>query len=398
MATDETPRTDPGGQPSDQEHIEVTLSDIEEEVLAVPETGTSAAGAAAVEELTDEELLRGVWQGSTVTEEHILRLRRRRQIPDGVETRVPPAGEIQPEPREGEYIVFYSHFDQGFGLPVSKFTRFMMEQFLLQPHHLPANATLIMSCVAACMEAYVGVRATKFIWAKYFRFARQHLLKVTPKVTVECGAAVVMPRKNSIFPRFAGLKSCKKWQQTYFYIKNKAPKEGEEAADLINLPFPYRSGPPPEKNNFWDYNPDTDERDEDQLAELAAVDKALKELVDEGLTGDDLLCVWIEKRISPLQKRRCNIWQMSGPMDCNRMSTFVLTKDSVFRRVKAIATMVTLEAGWRYGKEPYTRDDPPPSVSTRKIVVLTEPHLLSEVSDICPRICSATFRAELYKM
>ena len=63
MATDENPRTDLGGQVPDQEHIKVTLSDIEEEVLAVPETGTSAAGAPAVEELTDDELLRGVWQG-----------------------------------------------------------------------------------------------------------------------------------------------------------------------------------------------------------------------------------------------------------------------------------------------------------------------------------------------
>ena len=67
MVTDESPRTDPGGQHSDQEHIDVTLSDIEEEVLAVPETGTSAAGALPVEELIDDELLRGVWQGSTVT-------------------------------------------------------------------------------------------------------------------------------------------------------------------------------------------------------------------------------------------------------------------------------------------------------------------------------------------
>ena len=70
-----------------------------------------AARTAAVEEMTDEELFRGVWKGSTITEEHILRLCRRRQIPDGVETRVPPAGEIEPEPQEGEYVVFYSHFD-----------------------------------------------------------------------------------------------------------------------------------------------------------------------------------------------------------------------------------------------------------------------------------------------
>ena len=60
MATDKNPQTDPSDQASDREHIEVSLSDIEEEVLAVPEMGALAAGAPAVKELTDDELLRGV--------------------------------------------------------------------------------------------------------------------------------------------------------------------------------------------------------------------------------------------------------------------------------------------------------------------------------------------------
>ena len=210
MATDENPQAKQGELASDHESVEETLSDAEE-TIAAPEAGTSAAGSIPVEDMTEEELLRGAWQGSLITESHILRLRRRRQIPDGVETRVPPAREIEPKPKEGEYVVFYLHFDRGFGLPVNNFTRYTMNQFFLQPHHLPANAILILSCVAACMEAYVCVRATKQIWAKYFLFARQHLPKVTPKVTVQCGAAAVMPRKNTIFPQFAGLKSCKKW-------------------------------------------------------------------------------------------------------------------------------------------------------------------------------------------
>ena len=103
----------------------------EEDNRANPEVEASAAGGEAVDEETEEELLRGVWQGSTITEEDILRLRRRRQIPDGVETRIPPVGEIEPNPKDGEYVVFYSHFDRGFGLPVSKFTRFTFNQFLI---------------------------------------------------------------------------------------------------------------------------------------------------------------------------------------------------------------------------------------------------------------------------
>ena len=91
MATDDTLRMDE--QAWDREHAELSPSYMEE-IHSVPESGTSAAREVGIEEVTDEDLLRGAWQGSTVTESHILRLRRRRQIPDGVETRVPPAGEI----------------------------------------------------------------------------------------------------------------------------------------------------------------------------------------------------------------------------------------------------------------------------------------------------------------
>ena len=170
MATEENPQANLGDNPSDQEHFEVLLTE-EEDNRENPEGGTSAAGRGAADDATEEELLPGVWQGSTITEEDILRLRQRRQILDGVLTRVPPIGEIEPHPEDGEYVVFYAHFDRGFALPVSNFTRFTMSQFQVQPHHLPVNAILAMSCVAACLEAYVGVRATKQIWEKYFQFA-----------------------------------------------------------------------------------------------------------------------------------------------------------------------------------------------------------------------------------
>ena len=39
-----------------------------------------------------------------------------------------------------------------------------------------------------------------------------------------------------------------------------------------------------------------------QLEELELVHTALVDLLAEGLTGDDLLRVWIERRVNPLQK------------------------------------------------------------------------------------------------
>ena len=83
-------------------------------------------------------------------------------------TRVPPKGQIEPEPEEGEYVVFAAHFDRGFALPMNNFTKKFLSDFKLQPHHLPANAILTMSSFVTFCEAYVGVVASLRTWAKYF--------------------------------------------------------------------------------------------------------------------------------------------------------------------------------------------------------------------------------------
>ena len=120
-------------------------------------------------------------------------------------------------------------------------------------------------------------------------------------------------------------------------------------------------GPPPEKNNGWNYNPEECEDSDEAVQGIELVHQALLDLIVEGLTADDLLRVWTERRISPLQKHAVKICYMDDRMDPHRMSTFALSKESVFRRVKAIAR-TTMGANWTWGKEPYTRENPPPSV------------------------------------
>ena len=69
----------PADPASDSENIEEMFLDAEATATA-PEAGPSAAPSIPVEDITEDELLRGAWQGSHITEEHIQRLRRRRQI------------------------------------------------------------------------------------------------------------------------------------------------------------------------------------------------------------------------------------------------------------------------------------------------------------------------------
>jgi hypothetical protein len=43
-----------------------------------------------------------------------------------------------------------------------------LNHYDLQPHHLPANAVMILSAFAAFYEGYAGIEPIVQAWAKYF--------------------------------------------------------------------------------------------------------------------------------------------------------------------------------------------------------------------------------------
>jgi hypothetical protein len=65
---------------------------------------------------------RGAWKGSDVKQAEINWLYRSRRIPAQVSCRIPNK-ELEPVPREGEVVVFATHFERGFGLSASDFFR-----------------------------------------------------------------------------------------------------------------------------------------------------------------------------------------------------------------------------------------------------------------------------------
>jgi hypothetical protein len=69
----------------------------------------------------------------------------------------PAGGERVPAPQPGETVVFYDHFPRGFALPASNFLRQFMDHFHLQPHHIGANAMMILAAFATLCEAYLGI-------------------------------------------------------------------------------------------------------------------------------------------------------------------------------------------------------------------------------------------------
>jgi hypothetical protein len=270
-----------------------------------------------------------------------------------------------PAPESGERVIFISHFERGFGLPASDFFRDFLDTYELQPHHLPANVVMILSAFAAFCEGFASIEAFSQAWAKYFQLCKQVIQETRSKDVppeTQCGAATIMSRKGSDFPKIELLESCKKWQKSFFYVKNTTDE------DLLNLP-PFVDEPPTAMKN-WTYNPKT------TVGPVNALHRIKGELRDAGLTPQDIVAYFISRHVSPLQHRSHKICQMSGPMDPTRHLTHELSPADILRRVKDICKSPQVTFAW--GLEPYSRDRPAPTVIflSRHIVIQPDIPLL----------------------
>jgi hypothetical protein len=219
---------------------------------------------------------------------------------------------------------------------------------------------MTLSAFAAFSEGYAGIEAFVQGWSKYFQLRKQSAQeprdKNAPLETTkekkdrpmtQCGAATIMSRKGSDFPKIELLESCKKWQKTFFYVKNTTD------VDLINLPA-YVDVPPHDMKN-WTYNP------RNSVGTVNALHRVMGELTSADLTPVDIIACFISWRVSPLQRRSHKICQMSGAMDSTRHSTHELSPTDILRRVKDICK--TAQSIFAWGLEPYSRDRPAPTVN-----------------------------------
>ncbi|KAK1680297.1 hypothetical protein QYE76_041145 [Lolium multiflorum] len=246
----------------------------------------------------------GSWRGSLMNDDDIERLVRLRRIPREVVTRAP-----------GD-----------------------------EPHHLPANACVLLSCYVAFMEGYAGLWPDVDFWGRLFYLKSQ----MTEGRLRTCGCASIYPRAGSLFPKIPTVDSVKNWQMTFFYVKNANP-----AFDRINLPE-YDPAPPTTRLN-WGHNPKSADPD----AEVNLLWDFLGECVQGGrLSAEDLLCTYMERRVIPLQARAHKIGLMSGRLDPTRTSRVALTKAQVAHRVNNV-TKANLPEDWAWGLPPYDRAAPP---------------------------------------
>jgi hypothetical protein len=86
---------------------------------------------------------------------------------------------------------------------------------------------MTLAAFATLCEAYLGSWPSIELFQRLIYFKTQTI----DSIPVTCGVAFFYARKTVGFPGFNGKESCKKWQCSFFYVKNL-----KKEVDHINLP------------------------------------------------------------------------------------------------------------------------------------------------------------------
>jgi hypothetical protein len=99
---------------------------------------------------------------------------------------------------------------------------------------------MTLAAFAALCEAYLGIWPSIELFRQLIYFKTQ----TADTILVVCGTASFYARKTTNFPALKGKESCKKWQRSFFYVRNL-----KEGADYINLP-PFDASGPGERESW----------------------------------------------------------------------------------------------------------------------------------------------------
>ena len=94
---------------------------------------------------------------SSVTEEHIERLRSAGYLSGDIAHRLPDEGQLIPTPRPHERVVFLPNFLRGLGFPLHPFVRGLMFYYGLDFHDLAPNFILNISAFIVVCEAFLCI-------------------------------------------------------------------------------------------------------------------------------------------------------------------------------------------------------------------------------------------------
>jgi hypothetical protein len=152
-------------------------------------------------------------------------------------------------------------------------------------------------------------------------------------------------RKTVGFPRLKGKESCKKWQRSFFYVRNL-----KKGAEYINLP-PFDASGPGERDSWSASLPRP-------MPDVAKILQRIVALQAKGnLKPSDLLFAFLDARILPLQRHSHKMCFLGSDRDPTRHSSRALMAVVVAQKANRIAE-VKLPVSWAWGLRPYNRNNP----------------------------------------
>ena len=238
-----------------------------------------------------------------------------------------PGTEAEPQPREGERILLTTHLERGFSLPPHPFFRNFLSFFGAQLHHFPPNAIAYLAAFVTLCECFLGCSAHWGLFKHIFTVRSQAVKK--PKSSEDkthviqlCGGLGLQKRKGSEFPTLNLLESVRGWQSTWFYCNDVAVPNMSTGLPPFTLNRPT--------------TPPSLVVTEAERAEVDILMKAVVELVRSGVTGLDLLEVYLGRRIQPLQARDHPMWHYSGADDTTRTHPEEVQETTVAQWLRSI--------------------------------------------------------------
>ena len=79
--------------------------------------------------------------------------------------------------------------------------------------------------------------------------------------------------------------------------------------------------------------------------------------------ASDLVVAFVERRVLPLQSCPHLVCRMRGHRDPSQMCTKDMPPAKVSLMVNKIPDLKVSEQSWQFGKQPYSRDNPPPVIT-----------------------------------
>jgi hypothetical protein len=208
----------------------------------------------------------------------------------------------------------------GLSFPPHPFLRGLLYVYGIQLHDLNPNTILHIACFVTLCECFLGIEPHWALWRRIFIIRRPLQFQTGG---FSCQVRSDIPYFNPQTP-----KNNPGWRTKWFYAKDKSPagenfglKEFQAITDL-------------RPRASWKHEPSDEEL---QIIEpLMKNIQELRSTPKKELSGIQLICTFIERRVQPLAARAHYMWEYTDCRDPTRMTSDELKEVKIDDGVRAI--------------------------------------------------------------